>query len=83
MWEIICYTIAGLLFIILYVSIVWMERKIIRLRYQIDQLKKGEGRMSEYEGFEKEKINADPVDSLAWSISQILDDDAPLRWHRH
>ena len=36
-----------------------------------------------YRGFERDVIDANPVLELAWSIAQILDDDAPLRWWRH
>ena len=34
-----------------------------------------------YAPYEKETANA--VDRVAWTLCQIIDDDAPLRWTRY
>lgn len=36
-----------------------------------------------YDGFEKEKIESNPMLQLAWDLSQIIDDLAPIGWWRH
>lgn len=36
-----------------------------------------------YQGFERDKIAENPTLQLAWDISQIVDDDAPLKWYKH
>jgi len=37
----------------------------------------------DYTGYEQDKINSNPKLELAWSISQILDDNAPINWWKH
>ena len=33
--------------------------------------------------YDKEKINADPVWQLAWSLSEIENDNAPIGWVKY
>lgn len=33
--------------------------------------------------YEQDRIDANPIWQLAWTIGQILDDEAPIGWYKH
>ena len=48
-----------------------------------NQAKDDEMKTEDYCGVEKEIIEKDPVLQLAWDLSQIIDDGAPIGWWKH